>query len=134
MAVIVTSGLVTVVTIGYALVFPAFIKLVHVGIEPRPNYSIWRHKKRFYLFEAAYLLADREPIANMSFMTGDASAWYALLYEAIRENELPNVRQPIDSNFTYVGDGYKPHSETLIEAGELKKFCEKRGRNPEFLP
>jgi hypothetical protein len=130
--VIVTLGILTVVAVAYALVFPAFIKLVHVGVQPRPNYSIWRHKKGFCLYEAAFLLADREPSRNFALINGDAAAWYVVLVESVKEGETKYVPQPDDGRHTFAG-GYEPHVDTILDAAELKKFCAARGRDPEFL-
>jgi hypothetical protein len=129
---IITLGFAALVLMAYALIFPAFLKLVHVGVNPRPNQAIWKHKKQFVLFQAAYLLADREPNRNAAFMDGDAAAWYELLSEAIAKKEIRYVPTMFDPQHTFQ-DGYHPHFETPIEASELKKFCEARGRNPEFL-
>jgi hypothetical protein len=72
--VIVTLGAATVVIIAYGLIFPAFLKLVHVGVNPRPNQSIWKHKKQFALFQAACLLADVEPVRDPAMLGGDVAA------------------------------------------------------------
>jgi len=121
-----------IVIVAYALVFPAFVKLIHVGVDPRPNYSIWRHRKQFGLFEAAYLLADREPIREPAAINGDPAAWFGLLCEAVKHNEIKYVSTMYDPKHTFQ-DGYHPHMDTQLEAVELKKFCEARGRRPEFL-
>jgi hypothetical protein len=120
------------VSAAYALTLPALIKLIHVGVEPRPNHSIWKYKKRFTLFQAAYLLANREPRADPSLLNGDAAAWYENLREAIMNGEMRRIPTAQDGMNTRP-DGYHPTLETPVEASELKKFCMARGRNPEFL-
>jgi hypothetical protein len=122
----------TIVIVAYALVFPAFVKLIHVGVNPRPDYSIWKHRKAFALFEAAYLLADREPIRSPEAMVGSPAAWFGLLCEAISHKEIAYVPTIYDPQHT-LKDGYHPHLDTPIAAAELKKFCEARSRYPEFL-
>ena len=120
------------VLMSYALVFPAFVKLIHVGIDPRLNSSIWRHRKQFNLVEAACLLADREPVVNPAMLNGDAAAWFVGLCEAIKMNEIKHVPNMFDGQHTFQ-DGYRPYAETIVDSSELKKYCEARDRSPEFL-
>jgi hypothetical protein len=129
--VIVVLAGVTVVHVAYALAFPAFLRLVNIGIKPRPNYSIWKHKKGFTVLQAAYLLADREP-AGTTNINGDAAAWYEGLVEAVRKEEIRHVSSAFDKQHTNA-DGFTPQSWNQISAAELKKFCDARGRHPEFL-
>jgi len=117
---------------AYALAFPAFLRLVNVGVRPRPNHSIWKHKKEFALIQAAFLLADREPSWNTTALDGDAAAWYEGLYEAIRKGEIKHVPDANDQRHTNA-DGFQPQMYTLIAASELRKFCAARDRRPEFL-
>ena len=130
--VIVTLGLATIVTVAYGSMFPAFVRLIHVGVNPRPNYSIWKHKKQFSVSQAAYLLADREPVPNPSSIEGDAAAWYAVLYEAIKLKDLQYIGASTDSRYMF-DDGFHAQTFTEITADSLKKFCESKGRKPEFL-
>lgn len=125
-------GFGTLVLAAYALVFPAFIKLINVGVDPRPNYAIWRHRKQFRLYEAACLLADREPVRNPAQIGGDAAAWFGALCEAIRMGEISHMPTMYDGQHTFE-DGYRPYTETVISAGKLKKFSAARKRHPEFL-
>jgi hypothetical protein len=120
------------VTVAYALVFPAFLKIINLGAHPHPNHSIWKHKKQFQLFEAACLLGEQEPTNNFTIMSGDAKAWFAGLKESIRLNEIQYVPGLDDGRHTYQ-DGYHPHQFTVIDRAELKKYCTARGRKPEFL-
>ena len=117
---------------AYGLAFPAFIKLVNVGVKPRPNYSIWKHKKEFSLIQAAYLLADREP-AGTTLLNGDAAAWYEVLREAIQNKEIIHIPSEYDQRHTDLRGKFDPQTYTLIPAAPLKKFCEDRDRFPEFL-
>jgi hypothetical protein len=92
--VIAVLALATLVHVAYALVFPAFLRLAHAGVRPKPNYEIWRHKSQFAVIQAACLLADREPTMNPSILDGDAAAWFEVLVEAIQKNELACISTP----------------------------------------
>ncbi|MGB7097364.1 MAG: hypothetical protein WBD95_01160 [Xanthobacteraceae bacterium] len=130
--VIVVLGAAAMVIVAYALVFPAFLKLVHVGVEPRPNNSIWRHRKEFLLYQAAYLLADHEPIRDPAALRGDSAAWFGVLHEAVSRKEIAYIPSQIDGKHTF-GNEYHPHFDTKLSAEEVKKFCQARHRKPEFL-
>ena len=117
---------------AYGLAFPAFIKLVNVGVRPRPNHSIWKHKSEFSLMQAAYLLADREP-AGSTALNGDAAAWYEVLREAIQKKEVTYIKSAYDDRYTDISGKFDPQSYTQIPAAELKKFCAAKDRHPEFL-
>jgi len=100
----------------------------------KPNYSIWRHRREYHLYEAAYLLADSEPNRRPELMSGDAAAWFNLLSEAIKEDELKRIQITQDDNAnTFPGSGYKPHFDTRVDAAELRRFCEQRGITARFL-
>jgi len=130
--VILSIALITTVGTAYATVFPAFVKLINFGVNPRPNYAIWRHKKQFTLLQAAFLLADRQPVFDLTLVKGDAAAWYEVLREALITNELPHV--PTNDRHSVGLDGsFVPQPQTPIEASALKEFCLKKGRRPEFL-
>jgi hypothetical protein len=131
--IIVVLGLATVVIVAYGLVFPAFIKLINVGVKPRPNHAIWKHKKDFTLIQAAFLLADREPVPNPAALNSDAAAWYEVLHEAIRKKEISHIRNAYDDRHTDRFGTFDPQTYTLIPLPELKKFCEAHDRHPEFL-
>jgi hypothetical protein len=130
--IIVVVGAAAMVIAAYALVFPAFVKLINVGVERRPNYSIWKHRKQFELYEAACLLAEREPVAVLSHMNGDSAAWLEGLKEAIRLKEIDYIRTVFDNRHIFSGI-YHPYENTPIERAAFKKYCEARGRYPEFL-
>ena len=122
--------LTTLVHVSYLLLLPAFIKLIHVGVKARPNYSIWRHRQRFYLSEAGCLLADVVPVYPASAMDADSFAWYGLLLEAIKTGEIQHIKSNYDQNNK---DGFNPAENTEITVEQFKAFCEKRDRRPEFL-
>jgi hypothetical protein len=128
--VIAVLALATLVHVAYLLVFPSFLRLINVGVKPRPNYSIWRHKLDFTVVQAAYLLADREP-GGVSHINGDAAAWYEGLVEAIKKKEITHVRSSYDRQHT-TEDGFSPQGWTEIAAEELKKFCASRNRHPDY--
>jgi hypothetical protein len=125
--IIVTIALVVLVDTMYLMAFPDFLKLVHTVIKTRPNHNIWKHKRQFDLFEAACLLADADPISNLSKMDGESRAWYSGLCEAIRLNEFACIPSRFDE------DRYTPNEHTGVTAENLKAFCIARGRKPEFL-
>lgn len=125
--VIAVLALATLIHVAYALAFPAFLRLVHVGVNPRPNYDIWRHKSQFALIQAACLLADREPNMNPVVLDGDAAAWFEVLSEAIQKGELDHISRP---NAQRNGN---PQLYTQIEATKLKRFCTRRGLKSRFL-
>jgi hypothetical protein len=122
----------TIVVVAFVLVFPAFVKLIYVGVNPRPNFSIWKHKRQFALFEAACLLADRVPLDDPALMSSDSKAWAGLLIEAVKLGEIKHVATMNDRQDNFE-DGYHATLDTLFDAAELKKFSEARGRKPEFL-
>jgi hypothetical protein len=100
----------------------------------KPNYSIWRHRAEYHLYEAAYLLADKEPNREPALMAGDAAAWFNLLSEAIKKNELQRIRTPLDDNaHTFPDAGYQPHFDTRIDIAELRRFGKQRGIAAPFL-
>ncbi|MGB6798189.1 MAG: hypothetical protein WBE48_16890 [Xanthobacteraceae bacterium] len=110
----------------------AFIKLVNVSVQPRPNSAIWKHKTQFQIIEAAYLLADREP-ACTTLLNGDAAAWFEVLFEAIQRKELAYIPSAYDVRHTDAMGKLSPQTYTEIKSADLKAFCTARGRNPEFL-
>jgi len=130
---IATLTFATLILMAYAVVFPAFIKLIHVGVTERPNASIWKHKKNFELYEAACLLANQPPTSAYSKMNGDARAWYGLLGEAITTKEIKYVLVSLDSRRFDENGEYSPYEHTIITREEFKKFCDTRNRSPEFL-
>ena len=100
----------------------------------KPNYSIWRHRSEYRLYEAAYLLADAEPNRNPASMIGDTAAWFNLLSEAMQKNELHRILTELDdSAHIFVGVGYQPHIDTRIEVVELRRFCKERAISAPFL-
>jgi hypothetical protein len=100
----------------------------------KPNYSIWRHRAEYYLYEAAYLLADMEPSRNPALMAGDVAAWFNLLSEAIKKNELRRIQTaPDDNAHIFIDRGYEPHFDTRIDITELRRFCSQRGISAPFL-
>ena len=109
------------------------MRLVHVGVKPRPNNAIWKHKKEFALIQAAFLLADREPSWNVVTLDGDAAAWYEVLLEAIQKKEIERIPALDDNRHKDLAGNFHPQPDTSISAAELKKFCEARHRHPEFL-
>lgn len=129
---IVTMAFAMLVAMAYALVFPAFLKIVHVGYQPKPKPDIWRHKKKFELYQAAALLADAVPVESDSNMNPDAKAWYDQLIDAVRDREIVRLPGLFDDQHTY-DDGYHPYENTIISKDEFRKFCNARGRSPEFL-
>jgi hypothetical protein len=131
--VIFVLGFGMIVFTAYGLAFPAFIKLINTGVQPRPNHTIWRHKREFSLIESAFLLADREPNYGSVALSGDAAAWYALLHEAISKKEIANVPTDNDDRYTDRLGNFNAQPYTLITVADLKKFCEPRERFPEFL-
>jgi hypothetical protein len=131
--VIVVLGFGMAVFTAYALVFPAFIRLLNVGVQPRPNFEIWKHKAQFQLIQAAYLLADREPNSNPAALSGDPAAWYEVLFEAIQTKKLAHIKSPYDDRHTDTFGKFSPETYTLIEGAALKTFCAAKGRHPEFL-
>jgi hypothetical protein len=131
--VIVVLAAAAVVIVAYALVFPAFIRLINVGVRLRPNHAIWKHKKEFSLIQAGFLLADREPVNNPTALDGDAAAWYEVLHEAMRNEEIARIPALSDNQYTDLRGKFNPQPFTMIRADELKKFCSARNRNPEFL-
>lgn len=105
----------------------------HVQIS-KPNYSIWRHRTEYHLYEVAYLLAGSDPIRAPEMMNGEAAAWFNLLSEAISKDELQRIRIPLDDSANiFMGSGYRPHFDTRIDAAELSKFCKERGISQQFL-
>jgi hypothetical protein len=132
--VIVVLATASFVIVAYALLFPAFLKLVHVGVNPRPNNAIWRHKTEFAVIQAAFLLADCEPRWDAAALSGDAAAWYGVLSEAIQKKEISYIPSDYDARHTDRSGRFTPQTYTLISATELKKFCDARDRHPEFLP
>ncbi|WP_342712006.1 hypothetical protein AAFG13_10980 [Bradyrhizobium sp. B124] len=131
--VIVTLGIVTMVTVAYGLMFPAFLKLVHLGVNPRPDHSIWRHRKEFRLDEAACLLANVEPVHSYSVMDGNSKAWLSLLCEAVKLKEIERIPDKAQDPRNTYGGQYRPDENTIINADQLKRFCTAHGRKPEFL-
>jgi hypothetical protein len=129
----VVLGAATMVIVAYALMFPAFVKLINVGVKLGPNYAIWKHKTQFQLIQAAFLLADREPTFSTAALNGDAAAWYEVLFEAIQTNQMKYIPSPYDKQHTDIAGKFSPQSYTIIEAAELKRFCESKHRHPEFL-
>jgi hypothetical protein len=125
--IIVAITLMVLVHTMYFLAFPAFLKLVHTGVKARPDNNIWKHKRQFYLFEAACLLADAEPIANLSKMDGDSRAWYSGLCEAVRLKQIGSTPARFPNGRS------EPNAHTEVTAENLKAFCEARERKPEFL-
>lgn len=124
--VIVVLAFTTLVAVAYGLVLPSLVKLVNVGFQPSPNLDIWKHKKLFKLCEAACLLAGTVPVYQEMSMSADASAWFAQLCDAVKFNEISTI-PPRKGPGAYLG------THTEIDKEELKKFCEKRERSPEFL-
>jgi hypothetical protein len=122
-----------VVLMAYALVFPAFIRLINVGAKARPDHNIWKHRKQFRISEASCLLADAEPVYQVLEMDGKSRAWYFLLCEAIKLKEIKYVTSEYDGERRTGKDGYIPWENTVVTAESLRTFCETRGRGPEFL-
>lgn len=125
--VIVTLALTVLVQTLYLLYFPAFLKIIRSGIVVRPDYSIWKHKHRFYLYEAACLLAGASPVVPAE-MDAASEAWLSVLTDAVRDNQLKRL---IDQ-YAAAADRF-PDEYTSVSAGDLKAFCETKGRKPEFL-
>jgi hypothetical protein len=125
------------VVAAYALVFPAFLKLVNVGYQPRPDTQIWKYKKQFQLCEAACLLADTVPVYAESAMNASALAWFVLLCDAVSLGEIERIKSKLDNSHHQLGTDYNyqylPHTGTVISRDILKKFVEARERKPEFL-
>ena len=131
---IIVLGLGTLVLTAYALAFPAFIRLINVGVKARPNHAIWKHRKQFRLDEAACLLADVEPVHSYAAMDGDSKAWLSLLREAVEFQEIKRVigNKFHEEEHTIAGR-YRADEDTIIVADEFRKFCDLRARKPEFL-
>src|SRR5665213_3222417 len=89
--VIITVGFAVLVMTAYALAFPAFLKLVNVGVEPKPKPEIWKTKKQYSLSQAAILLAD-----TINFSNPDAQAWFFQLCDAINDGEMKRIQTPQD--------------------------------------
>ena len=77
-------------------------------------------------------MADSEPAQSLSDIKGDSRAWFEGLCEALSLGEIKRVPTMFDDQRIYNGQ-YLPDENTVIAADELKKFCDARGRKPEFL-
>ena len=122
--VIVTVAFSMLVMVAYALVFPAIVKIAHVGYHPRPNVEIWKHKKHFLLYEAACLLADTVPERVEDRMSADARAWLVVLADAVSAGEMKS---------NYEDGNQRPMMYTRVPRSELQAFCKAHHRSPEFL-
>jgi hypothetical protein len=130
----------TIVAAMYVVALPTVLSRANNSTSPisspisKPNYSIWKHRAELYLYEVAYLLADEEPNRAPERMVGDAAAWFNLLAEEIKRNELQRIQTDFDDkHHIFLEIGYRPHFDTRIDASELKTFCKKRGLSPPFL-
>ena len=105
-----------------------------VAETAKPNYSIWQHRTEYHLYEAAYLLANMEPNRDPVLMTGDAAAWFNLLSEAIKKNELARIQTKLDNDANiFMESGYRPHFDTRIDLVELRRFCKQHKISAPFL-
>lgn len=94
-------------------------KVEDMPVRVRPDPEIWRHLERYYLFEAACLLADLEPNLVLA-QRGDAYGWYRALVEAVRSQKLTILAFPLDYH-------------SLVSRDDLHKFAGEHGTTRPFL-
>ena len=119
--VIVTLGFAVLVLTAYALVFPAILRMANVGFRERPDPSIWRHERKFRLFEAACLLADSVPVSNEYNMPASAVAWLTQMCNAINEGDYQRIKSAQDDeqhSFMQKGGTFIYKAHTRREAAD----------------
>lgn len=103
----------------------------------KPDYSVWRRRKRLTTIEAACLFADREPTtADYAGQVNSPSksAWYRLIVEAAHENEIERVKRPDDSKHQSESTGrFDVHTFHEFTTESLRKYAESIGERPKAL-
>jgi hypothetical protein len=101
--------------------------------EERPDLVAWRHRSRYYAFEAACLFAECAP--RMVFPAGSAAgAWLGTILVALNDGAISRIEIDGDTRLNVNDAGqYVAHDQTQISKAELRRLAESLGVKPGFL-